>query len=349
MPAEPPIRALRVHLGAHKTATTHLQKALHKHRAALRAADIDFIRPAQLRAALAAGEGRLRLPWREAARFRTAIDGLATGAETLGDLRGEPAGQIRDLFDDVPLPRPRDARRAARPPRRRYPPEPLPLDPPVRPPLALGPRRSAAPPRPRPRPHRPPAPDRAPPAAELDRRRRPAPARLPAGDDPRLALRGPRRCTGGARRRLRRRRHRGDRQRRAGRKARCRPRRGRPAGRGGHRPQRRAEVAAIYAAHPAASGDAYAPFDAARWRRSAGATTRTSPPCGPGTSSWSSIDRRGPPANSPRPSADPQRADAADPVPRLHGRDRRPGHLPARRGDQHPRRHPAPDSASPIR
>ena len=102
MPAEPPIRALRVHLGAHKTATTHLQKALHKHRAALRAADIDFIRPVQLRAALAAGEGRLRLPWREAARFRTAIDGLRTGAETLAISEENLPGQIRDLFDDVP-------------------------------------------------------------------------------------------------------------------------------------------------------------------------------------------------------------------------------------------------------
>ena len=49
-----PIRALRVHLGAHKTATTHLQQALHRHRDALGAADIDFLRPVELRPALRA-------------------------------------------------------------------------------------------------------------------------------------------------------------------------------------------------------------------------------------------------------------------------------------------------------
>ena len=155
MPAEPPIRALRVHLGAHKTATTHLQKALHKHRAALRAADIDFIRPVQLRAALAAGEGRLRLPWRERPGSGRRSTASAPAPSTLAISEENLPGQIRDLFDDSSLPQPRDARRAARPPRRRYPPGALPLDPPVRPPLALGPRRGAAPPRPRPRPHRP--------------------------------------------------------------------------------------------------------------------------------------------------------------------------------------------------
>ena len=63
-----PIRALRVHLGAHKTATTHLQQALHRHRDALGAADIDFLRPVELRPALrAAGRLAARCPGRAAA------------------------------------------------------------------------------------------------------------------------------------------------------------------------------------------------------------------------------------------------------------------------------------------
>ena len=102
MPAETPIRALRIHLGAHKTATTHLQKALHKHRAALRAADNDFVRPVELRAALNPGERRLRLPWRERARSEAALAGLRTGAGTLAISEENLAGLIRDLFDATP-------------------------------------------------------------------------------------------------------------------------------------------------------------------------------------------------------------------------------------------------------
>lgn len=38
-----PLKELRVHLGAHKTATTHLQDTLFAHRAALRRCDLDYI------------------------------------------------------------------------------------------------------------------------------------------------------------------------------------------------------------------------------------------------------------------------------------------------------------------
>lgn len=103
MPADPPLRALRVHLGAHKTATTHLQKALHRHRAALAAADIDFVRPIELRAALHEGEHRLsRLPWRARARLVAALSGLRSGAGTLCVSEENLLGQIRDLFDATP-------------------------------------------------------------------------------------------------------------------------------------------------------------------------------------------------------------------------------------------------------
>ena len=97
-----PIRALRVHLGAHKTATTHLQKALHQHRAALGAADIDFLRPVELRPALRAAAGWPALPWGAARRLGAAIDGLRSGAGTLAISEENLPGQIRDLFDEVP-------------------------------------------------------------------------------------------------------------------------------------------------------------------------------------------------------------------------------------------------------
>jgi hypothetical protein len=93
---------LRVHLGAHKTATTHFQKALHKHRAALRAAGIDFVRPVEFRAALAAESGRLALPWRARARLERTLAGLTTGAPTLAISEENLIGQIRDLFDAEP-------------------------------------------------------------------------------------------------------------------------------------------------------------------------------------------------------------------------------------------------------
>ena len=97
-----PIRALRVHLGAHKTATTHLQQALHRHRDALGAADIDFLRPVELRPALRAAAGWPTLPWGAARRLGAAIDGLRSGAGTLAISEENLPGQIRDLFDEVP-------------------------------------------------------------------------------------------------------------------------------------------------------------------------------------------------------------------------------------------------------
>jgi len=100
VPPEP--QALRVHLGAHKTATTHFQKALHRHREALRAAGIDFVRPVELRAALAPEAGRLLLPWRTRARLGHVLAGLTTGAPTLAISEENLIGQIRDLFDARP-------------------------------------------------------------------------------------------------------------------------------------------------------------------------------------------------------------------------------------------------------
>jgi len=100
VPPEP--QALRVHLGAHKTASTHFQKALYKHREPLRAAGIDFVRPVELRAALAPEPGRLLLPWRTRARLEQALADLATGAPTLAISEENLIGQIRDLFDARP-------------------------------------------------------------------------------------------------------------------------------------------------------------------------------------------------------------------------------------------------------
>ena len=58
-----PIRALRVHLGAHKTATTHLQKALHKHRDGARRRRHRLPAAVELRPALRAAAGWPTLPW----------------------------------------------------------------------------------------------------------------------------------------------------------------------------------------------------------------------------------------------------------------------------------------------
>ena len=184
MPAETaPIRALRLHLGAHKTATTHLQKALHKHRAALRAADIDFLRPVELRAALSAARpGWLRLPGRAARAARAPRStALAHRRRHAGDLRGEPARpDPRPLRRSAPTPGSRRAwRRWRSSPARRRSTLFLAIRA-VRPALALGARRGAAPPSARPRPHRAAAPHRPRRPAELvDIAARLAP-RLPA-------------------------------------------------------------------------------------------------------------------------------------------------------------------------
>ena len=81
--------------------------------AALRAADIDFLRPVELRPALRADEGGwLRLPGREAAWARAAIEGLRTGAGTLAISEENLLGLIRDSRGSA-LPPARDATGAA--------------------------------------------------------------------------------------------------------------------------------------------------------------------------------------------------------------------------------------------
>ena len=104
MASEPP-GELRLHLGAHKTATTHLQRVLHKHRAALRAAGIDFVRPVELRPALAAARPALPLPWGEGALLMRVLDGLRTGAPVLVLSEENLVGSIPALFEPRPYPR----------------------------------------------------------------------------------------------------------------------------------------------------------------------------------------------------------------------------------------------------
>ena len=45
-------RAIRLHLGAHKTATTHFQRTLGRHRDALLALGVDFVPAGELREAI---------------------------------------------------------------------------------------------------------------------------------------------------------------------------------------------------------------------------------------------------------------------------------------------------------
>lgn len=118
MPERPaPVRDWRLHLGAHKTATTHLQHTLAAHRDALVADGRDYIPYPDFRAAarpwILPGSWRRRvwgwpLAGSVAARgFEAALDGLRRGPETVLLSDEDLLGYSRDLLAAPLYARPR--------------------------------------------------------------------------------------------------------------------------------------------------------------------------------------------------------------------------------------------------
>ncbi len=102
---KPRITDLRVHVGAHKTATSHLQKSLHRGADALAAAGVDFVRPADLRGAAASLPAwRRLLPGAAARALAEAVEAQRTGAAVLAISEEALLGEIRDVFADPPYP-----------------------------------------------------------------------------------------------------------------------------------------------------------------------------------------------------------------------------------------------------
>ena len=105
-------RQLRLHLGAHKTATTHLQRVLTRRTAALARLGVDFVPPEALRPVLREARGwRHRLLGRTGARLAAAIEARATGLDVLAISDENLLGDISDVLN--PRLYPRLARRLA--------------------------------------------------------------------------------------------------------------------------------------------------------------------------------------------------------------------------------------------
>ncbi|MGM0583461.1 MAG: hypothetical protein ACQEUZ_02255 [Pseudomonadota bacterium] len=94
-----PIREWRIHVGAHKTATTHFQDALAARREALRALGVDFLPRDAVRGARplpSAASRRFRLEWpprrdpgRTLARLRSGPDRIALSEENILGVSGD--------------------------------------------------------------------------------------------------------------------------------------------------------------------------------------------------------------------------------------------------------------------
>jgi hypothetical protein len=107
-----PIREWRLHLGAHKTATTHLQETLARRREWLLERDLDFLPMPAVRALrLPPPRGRygwrLRLGWPMRHRIETAIASLRRGPGRIAISEENLLGGVRDLlgwpfYPDVP-------------------------------------------------------------------------------------------------------------------------------------------------------------------------------------------------------------------------------------------------------
>lgn len=100
-----PPRAIRLHVGAHKTATTHFQRSLFRHREALRALGIDFVGPQELRESIRRQTQWVWLPGGRTRRMRTALAPLVTGAPVLAVSEENVLGTVSDAFASEPYPR----------------------------------------------------------------------------------------------------------------------------------------------------------------------------------------------------------------------------------------------------
>lgn len=98
--------AVRLHLGVHKTATTHLQHCLMRHRPALAELGIDFVPPRELRQALRRQPHWRALPGGRVRAMRAALGSLGTGAPVLAiseeNLLGNVAHALKPgLYTDL--------------------------------------------------------------------------------------------------------------------------------------------------------------------------------------------------------------------------------------------------------
>lgn len=98
-------REIRLHLGAHKTASTHFQRSLLRHRDALAQVGIDFVPARELREAIRQQPHWVRLPGGRGRALRAALAGLGRGAPVLALSEENLLGNVEDALAAEPYAR----------------------------------------------------------------------------------------------------------------------------------------------------------------------------------------------------------------------------------------------------
>lgn len=96
---------VRLHLGAHKTASTHLQSSLQRHRPALAALGIDFVPTRELRRTIRHQPHWLFLPGGRVRALRAALGELVAGLPVLAISEENLLGEVADALAPRPYPR----------------------------------------------------------------------------------------------------------------------------------------------------------------------------------------------------------------------------------------------------
>lgn len=99
------VHEVRIHVGAHKTATTHLQRTLARHRSVLRDLGIDFIAPRELRQGVQQHLLRSWLPGARVRAYRDALKLILTGAPVVAISEENLLGNVLDALKPEPYPR----------------------------------------------------------------------------------------------------------------------------------------------------------------------------------------------------------------------------------------------------
>ena len=97
-------RQIRLHLGAHKTASTHLQRSLQRHRPTLVELGIDYIPPRELREAIRRQPHWLALPGGRVRALRAAIASLGGSLPVLAISEENLLGNVADALSPRPYP-----------------------------------------------------------------------------------------------------------------------------------------------------------------------------------------------------------------------------------------------------
>lgn len=99
------VREVRIHLGAHKTATTHFQRTLTRHRTVLRNHGIDFVAPWELRTGIRQHPRQSWLPGGRVRAYRAALAPLLTEAPVIAISEENLLGSVLDALSPKPYPK----------------------------------------------------------------------------------------------------------------------------------------------------------------------------------------------------------------------------------------------------